>query len=295
MQLHHSVVACSLAFVTTSVLGQSNTDINITNYANFTDFTTWNLFGSASAQNDTPGNGFTYSTLQLTTPGVGGQGGAAFASNTTTLDFNQSFNVYFNFFIAKGTVVHGDGMTFVLSANNPATVSGGGPLTPSTGSDLGYANTGLNGLAFAIDTFNFSGEPVAPSIQILENDSTTSVAFTETGVVDISDPTYYQWGVQLNYVPSGNSDGAGTLTGTIQQAIGSQSYSVTATVDGNALGLNNVPLYYGFTAANGLADDGHFVSSAMPVPEPDAWTMLLAGLGLIGVAARRKSARGAPL
>jgi hypothetical protein len=32
-------------------------------YPSFIDYTTWNLYGSASVTNITPGNGFTYSLL----------------------------------------------------------------------------------------------------------------------------------------------------------------------------------------------------------------------------------------
>lgn len=270
------LAAVQLGSTNALALASQNIDLN-----QYTDFTTWNMYGSATAFNDTPGNGFTISILKLTSSGTGDQGGAAFAPVTTTLDFDQPFSAKFHFFIAPANM-HGDGMTFVLSANDPATVVGGGPLVPSTGSDLGYAGTGLNGLAFAIDTFNFSGEPVAPSIQILETDSNTPVAYTETGVADISDLSFFQWGVQLDYSPSGDADKTGILTGTLTQFVGSQTYTVSATVDGNALGLEGVPLYYGFTAANGLADDGHFVTSATPVPEPETYFMLLAGLGLIG-------------
>lgn len=247
---------------------------------NLIDFTTWNLYGSASASNSTPGNGFTYSNLSLTSPGTGGQGGAAFAPSTVNLDFNQAFTITFDFFISPGTVTAGDGMTFVLTPDNPDTVNGGNPLEPSGGSDLGYGNSGLSGLAFAIDTFNFVGEPIAPSIQILENGSVTPLASTETGLTDIRDPSYFQWGTTLSYTPSGLDDFTGTLTGTIDQFIGGLSFSVSATVDGSS--LDNTPLYYGFTAGNGLADDGHHVSSAIPVPEPETYAMLLAGLGLIG-------------
>lgn len=250
------------------------------------DFTTWNLYGNASAFNDTPGNGFTYSILSLTSPGAGGQAGAAFAPNTVALDFNQAFTINFDFYISPGSVVAGDGMTFVLTPDDPNTVNGGGPLAPSGGSDLGYGNSGLSGLAFAIDTFNFSGEPIAPSIQILENGSVTPLAYTETGIADIRDPSFFQWGATLSYAPSGLDDMQGTLTGTIDQFIGSQSFSVSATVDGTS--LHSLPLYYGFTAGNGLADDGHSISSAIPVPEPETYAMLLAGLGLVGFATRRR-------
>jgi hypothetical protein len=250
------------------------------------DFTTWNHYGSSSAINFTPGNGFTYSNLSLTSPGVGGQGGAAFAPSTVNLDFNQAFTITFDFYISPGTVTAGDGMTFVLTPDDPNTVNGGNPLVPSGGSDLGYGNSGLSGLAFAIDTFNFTGEPVAPSIQILENGSVTPLAYTETGLTDIRDPSYFQWGTTLSYTPSGLNDFTGILTGTIDQFVGPLSFSVSTTVDGALLGLDSTPLYYGFTAANGLADDGHHVSSAVPVPEPETWAMLLAGLGLVGFAVR---------
>lgn len=75
----------------------------------------------------------------------------------------------------------------------------------------------------------------------------------------------------------------GTLTGTIDQPIGGLTFTVATPLDGTSSGLHNVPLYYGFTAGNGLADDGHHVSSAIPVPvpEPETWAMLLAGLGLV--------------
>jgi hypothetical protein len=252
------------------------------------DFTTWNLYGSASAGNSTPGNGFTYSILSLTSPGTGGQGGAAFAPGTVMLDFNQAFTITFDFYISPGTVVAGDGMTFVLTQDDPSVVNGGNPIIVNGGSDLGYGGSGLSGLAFAIDTFHFSGEPVSPSIQILENRSVMPLAYTETGLADIRDPSYFQWGVVLEYTPSGLNDMEGDLTGTINQFVGGLTFSVSTIVDGNALGLHGVPVYYGFTAGNGLADDGHHVSSAIPVPEPETWGMLLAGLGLVGYAARRR-------
>lgn len=252
----------------------------------FIDFTTWNLFGNASVQNTTPGNGFTYSILNLTSPGTGGQAGASFAPNTVMLDFNQAFTITFDFYITPGGFA-GDGMTFVLTADDPVHASLGDMSTG--GSNLGYGNSGLTGLAFAIDTFNFSGEPVAPSIQILENGDVTPLAFTETGLDDIRDPSFFQWGVTLEYSPSGNHDETGTLTGTIDQFVGGLSFSVTALVNGS--GLHNVPVYYGFTAGNGAASDGHHISSAVPVPEPETWAMLLAGLGLVGFAARRRTLR----
>lgn len=255
-------------------------------YPTFIDYNTWDLYGSATVTNSTPGNGFTYSILHLTTAGTGDQAGAAFAPNTVTLDFDQAFNFNFSFYTPPGSVLPGDGMTFVLTPDDPAASNLGNPATG--GSNLGYSGSGLTGLAFAIDTFNFTGEPTAPSIQILANGSVTPIAYTETGLSSIYDINYYQWSANLDYTPSGNNDQTGTLTGSIDQFFDSSSFSVSAVVDGNMLNMHNTPLYYGFTAANGLADDGHYVSSAMAVPEPETWAMLLAGLGLVGFAARRR-------
>ena len=255
--------------------------------ADLIDFTTWNHYGSASAFNFTPGNGFTYSILNLTLPGAGDQAGASFAPNTVMLDFNQAFTITFDFYITPGSVTAGDGMTFVLTSTDPSSANLGDASTG--GSNLGYGNSGLNGLAFAIDTFNFEDEPAAPSIQILEGGDATPLAYTETGLADIRDQSYYQWVATLDYTPSGLDDAMGTLTGTVDQFEGGLSFTVATLVNGTD--LHNTPIYYGFTAGNGLADDGHNISSAVPVPEPETWAMLLAGLGLVGVAARRRTLR----
>lgn len=92
----------------------------------FTDFSTWSLYGSATAINATPGNGFTYSNLELTLPGTGGSAGAGFAPDAITLDFNQAFSFDFHFFIPANTGIRGDGLTFTLS--DAPGVGGGGSV-----------------------------------------------------------------------------------------------------------------------------------------------------------------------
>jgi hypothetical protein len=157
----------------------------------------------------------------------------------------------------------------------------------SGGSDLGYGGLGAS-VAFAIDTFHFDGEPVSPSLQILQDGSTTPLAATETGLGDdIRDPAL-QWVATLAFAPSGLGDDAGMLVGTISRPdLG--NFSVSAHVDFAAAGLAGSPVYWGFTGGNGLADDGQFITSAMPVPEPGAAALWLAGLAAVGFVARRRA------
>jgi hypothetical protein len=199
--------------------------------------------------------------------------------------------------MAPGVDTQGDGMTFVLTPDDPSDGSGLG----TGGSDLGYGGSSGSSVAFAIDTFHFETEPVSPSIQILRDGSVTPVAVTETGLSDIRDTSYYQWQGHLAYEPSGDDDETGTLTGSITQFVGNLIFSVSTSIDWSDVGdavfdaetdeYLGRQLYYGFTAGNGLADDGHFVSSttASVVPLPAAGWLLGTGVAaLFGFARRRR-------
>jgi hypothetical protein len=267
----------------------ANAEQGVSLSTGFTDFTTWTLLGSASASNTTPGNGFTYSDLMLTSPGSNDSVGAGFAPAALTLDLSASFFFDFHFFIA-GTGLRGDGLTFVLATAPGVGGSAGG------GSALGYQ--GLeHSVALAIDTFNFDGEPVSPSLQILQNGQTTPLAVTETGVGDVIRNVPYQSYASLAWNPSGNADSTGTLSGFLQvyTADGDPSQFQTFTVESfiDLSELSGSPVYYGFTGATGASSDGHFVTSAMavPVPEPKSALLMLAGMSVMGWLLRRQQRR----
>jgi hypothetical protein len=275
--LRPAPILAAALFALSLAAAPARADQDFGTYGRFTDFTTWTLMGSASASTVGPDNGFVYSILSLTDIGVGSQAGAGWAPEALALDFNQAFSASFSFFIAEGSVLRGDGLVLVLAA---ASGLGYG------GSELGYGGLGAS-IGFAIDTFHFDGEPVSPSLQILRGGDPTPIAATETGLGDsIRDPAL-QWVATLSYVPSGLDDDAGTVTGTIWRPdLG--SFSVSADIDFAAEGLAGGPVYWGFTGANGLADDGQFVTSAMPVPEPGSWALMAAGLAAAGSIVRRR-------
>jgi hypothetical protein len=256
-------------------------------YLGQADYASWQLLGAATLST-AQANGYNYQSIALTQTGVGGSAGAAYAPGPVTLDFNQPFEFAFPFFIAAGSVLRGDGMAFVLASQ---------PQLGDAGSGLGYA--GLDGVAFAVDTFHFNGEPVSPSLQILAGGEVGApLAFSETGLGDtIRDPAL-QWIGSLSYLPSGHGDETGTLTGAITRPdLGTFSVMAAdvpmsafgvAVLDPDTLAVIGRQVYYGFSAANGLADDGHFVTSAVPVPEPQTYAMLLAGMLLMGVMVQRR-------
>ncbi|MEZ5643407.1 MAG: hypothetical protein R3E70_15505 [Burkholderiaceae bacterium] len=104
------------------------------------DFTTWTLMGSAASGNTVlPGVGTdSLRNPRLTVPGQRRPTSSAYAPAPLLLDFNAAFEIRFRFFVAHGSVVQGDGLTFFMTGSDPALGTGGG-------SGLGYSGSGMNG------------------------------------------------------------------------------------------------------------------------------------------------------
>lgn len=274
----------SLVLAASTVAVQAQQGVDLLNPNTSPNFPGWTLYGSATAQNFTPGNGFTYSTLDLTQAPVGGQAGAGWAPQALALDFNAAFSFSFAFNVHNDAgELRGDGLTFVLA---DATGLGG------AGSGLGYDGLSSRSVAFGVDTFHFDGQPVSPSLQILSGGGITPLAVTETGLGDAIRNGRFALIATVGYTPSGNGDNAGTLMGTIWNPdVG--SFSVQAQVDFAGLDMVGLPIFYGFTASSGAATDGHTIQWGAPaaVPEPGNWALILAGLGWLASLARRRSAR----
>lgn len=280
--MHRNIAAVSMALLCAGGFASAQASQSFDLTQNI-DFTTWTLLGSATATNNViPGIG-TDSYLALTQTGTGGGAGLAYRPEPLLLDFNQPFDFSFRFFVAHGSVEQGDGMTFFIT---------GTPMLGHGGSDLGYGGSSMNGYAFAVDTFNFSDEPEAVSVQILSDGSVAPLAFTETGLTDVQPANYFQWRGTVSYTPSGQDDEQGALAFSIYQAATDTTYTVhwgTADwwnvafdvydSDSNFVGRG---VHIGFSAGSGLADDGHYVGSLTPIPEPETWALMLAGLGLLG-------------
>jgi hypothetical protein len=183
-----------------------------------------------------------------------------------------------------------------------------------TNIDAGAFLDGTNYLEVTITstvagTASFSVAPVY-AFSTLTNFGIQSFGFnyTDSNTLNISPPS----GWTVNPPPPSNQDGFGGFDYVVGTTGAGRLSPLTFTVSGltgatvaATLGQfvkNSAPVagqgnqYFaahltdfttGLTDANGAITSGYFGGSA-PVPEPETYAMLLAGLGLVGFAARRK-------
>lgn len=234
------------------------------------DLSTLNRAGSAQ---------YVDGALQLTqntnvhnASGVAGAGWLAQSISTT-----QSFSTSFSFSLkgdSSGKMADGIALAFQNIGNNITGVGGG---------DVGYWNLGGKG-ASAVGSVILSWD---------RND----YGLSTNGVVQGLKDAPFSLGASNNVTGSQTVSYNAvthelTMTGTFNDLTSGLSYAVS---DAKIVDLNakfGSTMYVGFTGGTGGTDADQRITSfsVSAVPEPETYTMMLAGLGLVGFAARRRKA-----
>lgn len=169
---------------------------------------------------------------------------------------------------------------------------GGGMISLSWGSlsqgSVSFASLGSHDGAILMGTVQGPGDFTAelqwqglPAYPTTLNGAPSGSIVNNTMTLDFSGFTSEWNGVSFNTSPD-----AGTLT-TAVSLIGNGVYFYTADWTHLISAADGVaPLFHGFNI--GVHLEGIAVTAITPVPEADTYAMMLAGLGLVGVAARRR-------
>lgn len=143
--------------------------------------------------------------------------------------------------------------------------------------------------ASATDLSNLQSDPIAYLFTHLDNGPSAILTLTQN-VVDSSRFT------EQNNFPPGSSFG-GTLTGTVNFTYGETFYLVSmlagfANDTGSLSALNSAE--FGISVAGNpgaqITSSTAAIYPLAAVPEPETYAMMLVGLGLVGFAARRRTA-----
>ena len=171
-----------------------------------------------------------------------------------------------------------------------STVDNSGPVASPLSATFGIASY-AGGKLFNMDTLGISGVSARP---VGSTGNYWSIQGGQSGTVSFATPLSYYgflWGspdaLGWNSVTFYNgSESLGTFSGTLvaaSNAWGNSGYFNVSTTDGSKI------TSISFTAnQNAFETDNHSFITA--VPEPETYVLMLAGLGLLGVMARRKKA-----
>jgi hypothetical protein len=234
-----------------------------------------NLVGSAVLPSSGPNAG----TLLLTPSASGGVGAAWLVTPVSTA---SDFSTTFSFNLSNvGGIGNADGVALVFHNSGTAALGNGGGFL---GIDLPDSSTPGGAVAAVLQTFwgtygivqntDATGGPFANSQALLAPLSGAAL-ITGTETVTYNSTTHLvSQTIALNYTDA-------------DQNSGSYSANTSATFDLSFLGQT---MTVGLSAATGAGYTDQAITSwsVAAVPEPETYALMLAGLGLLGLLARRR-------
>ena len=165
-----------------------------------------------------------------------------------------------------------------VSVGANATTTNLGTISPSIAT--GFAGTALGGgQSFSdIFSFNFSGPNTGGThFQVMDVPTTVSPTVTFNGILT----AISLFSAGANGVVGGGDDSL--LKSSINPGGSSLSLDYTQSLSG--------PSYITVTGISNGSSGAIFAGQIAPIPEPETYAMLLAGLGLMGAVVRRRSPR----
>lgn len=164
------------------------------------------------------------------------------------------------------------------------------PAYASTPTSYGYTNVGDITGALTSGSYEFyaSGlQTVVPGSFAYDFFFQVGVPYIGLGVVaDLpsAGPRYNITGLTVDLYSDGGSVASADLADSMLFTLGTGDYIS----GGGTLGAGNYYFHITGQAAGNLGGKFSYSASAVPVPEPETWAMLVAGIGLVGLQLRRR-------